>query len=64
MNEVSPKAETSDMEPPRTRSARNARCFFLLRAPLHLPQAARCSEPVTAGAAVCGRVDGLGQQVK
>ena len=25
--------------------ARNARCFFLLRAPLHLPQAARCSEP-------------------
>ena len=24
---------------------RNARCFFLLIAPLHLPQAARCSEP-------------------
>ena len=28
---------------------RNARCFFLLRAPLHLPQAARCSEPVNSG---------------
>ena len=28
--------------------ARNARCFFLLRAPLHLPQAARCSEPVNS----------------
>ena len=44
--------------------ARNARCFFLLIAPLHLPQAARCSEPVNSRAAVCGRVDGLGQQVK
>ena len=41
--------------------ARNARCFFLLRAPLHLPQAARCSEPVNSRAAVCGRVTGLGQ---
>ena len=30
-------------------SARNAPCFFLLRAPLHLPQAARCSEPVNSG---------------
>ena len=28
---------------------RNARCFFLLIAPLHLPQAARCSEPVNSG---------------
>ena len=28
--------------------ARNARCFFLLRAPLHLPQAARRSEPVNS----------------
>ena len=44
--------------------ARNAPCFFLLRAPLHLPQAARCSEPVNSRVAVCGRVDGLGQQVK
>ena len=29
--------------------ARNAPCFFLLGAPLHLPQAARCSEPVNSG---------------
>ena len=64
MNEFSPKAKASDMEPPRTRSARNARCFFLLIAPLHLPQAARCSEPVNSRVAVCDGVVGWGQQVK
>ena len=38
---------------PRTHTVRNIvallACFFLLGAPLHLPQAARCSEPVNSG---------------
>ncbi len=65
MNEVSPKAETIDMEQPRTME----RFAMLL--------VSSCSEhrftcrrqrgapsQLTAGAAVCGRVSGLGQQVK
>ena len=65
MNEFSPKAETNDMEQPRT-----VERFAML-------VVSSCSEhrficrrqrgapsQLTAGAAVCGRVDGLGQQVK
>ena len=46
--------------------ARNARCFFLLRAPLHLPQAARCSEPVNSrcGCVWQGRRFGSASKVK
>ena len=45
---------------------RNARCFFLLRAPLHLPQAARCSEPVNSrcGCVWQGRRFGSASKVK
>ena len=65
MNEFSPKAEKNDMEQPRT-----VERFAML-------VVSSCSEhrficrrqrgapsQLTAGAAVCGRVDGLGQQVK
>ena len=46
--------------------ARNAPCFFLLRAPLHLPQAARCSEPVNSrcGCVWQGRRFGSASKVK
>ena len=45
---------------------RNARCFFLLIAPLHLPQAARCSEPVNSrcGCVWQGRRFGSASKVK
>ena len=45
---------------------RNAPCFFLLRAPLHLPQAARCSEPVNSrcGCVWQGRRFGSASKVK
>ena len=65
MNEFSPKTETNDMEQPRT-----VERFAML-------VVSSCSEHrficrrqrgapsrLTAGAAVCGRVGGLGQQVK
>ena len=45
---------------------RNARCFFLLITPLHLPQAARCSEPVNSrcGSVWQGRRFGSASKVK
>ena len=65
MNEFSPKAETNDMEQPRT-----VERFAML-------VVSSCSEHrficrrqrgalsrLTAGAAACGRVGGLAQQVK
>ena len=65
MNEFSPKAEKNDMEQPRTvervatlvvSSCSEHR--FICRRQRGAPS------QLTAGAAVCGRVDGLGQQVK
>lgn len=65
MNEFSPKAEKNDMEQPRTverfamlviSSCSEHR--FICRRQRGVPS------QLTAGAAVCGRVDDLGQQVK
>ena len=53
-------------EPCSLGARRNARCFFLLIAPLHLPQAARCSEPVNSrcGCVWQGRRFGSASKVK